>query len=237
MGSNCSIGYYSVIMENVQLGDGVTIGNNVVIYPNTIVGDEVSIADNSVLGKQPKPAKTSTVKIKGTLAPLSIGAGTIIGTSCVIYAGTTLGKYCMTGDLATIRENCKLGEYVLVGRGVAVENFVEIGDYTKIQTGSYITAYSSIAERVFIAPMVTTTNDNFMGRTEKRFKFICGPKILKGARIGGGAILLPGVNISAETFVAAGALVTKDTEEAKVVKGLPAKAYKEVNQDELLENA
>ena len=237
MGSKCEIGYYSVIMENVQLGNEVSIGNNVVIYPRTIIGDGVSIADNSVLGKQPKPAKTSTVKINDALAPLSIGAGTIIGTSCVIYAGSSLGQFCMTGDLATIRENCKLGDYVLVGRGVAVENFVEIGDYTKIQTGAYITAHSSLAERVFIAPMVTTTNDNFMGRTEKRFKSIKGPSIQKGARIGGGAILLPGVNIGEETFIAAGALVTKNTSEAMVVKGLPAKAYKEVNQDELLENS
>ena len=143
----------------------------------------------------------------------------------------------MTGDLATIRENCKLGDYVLVGRGVAIENFVEIGDYTKIQTGAYITAYSSLAERVFIAPMVTTTNDNFMGRTEKRFQLIKGATIQKGARIGGGAILLPGINIGAETFVAAGALVTKDTDEALMLKGLPALAYKKVEPDELLKNS
>jgi acetyltransferase-like isoleucine patch superfamily enzyme len=91
-----------------------------------------------------------------------------------------------------------------------------------------------IGERAFIAPMVTTTNDNFMGRTEKRFKLVKGPQIGRGARIGGGAILLPGVNIAPETFVAAGAVVTKDTLHKNVYKGFPAKEIREVPEEELL---
>ena len=91
-----------------------------------------------------------------------------------------------------------------------------------------------IKERVFIAPMVTTTNDNYMGRTEKRFKSIKGATIQRGARVGGGAILLPGINIAPETFVAAGALVTKDTKEKRVLKGFPAKEVREVPEEELL---
>jgi len=111
-----------------------------------------------------------------------------------------------------------------------------IGAYTKIQTGSYITAYMEIEERVFIAPMVTTTNDNYMGRTEKRFQYIKGATIRRGARIGGGAILLPSVEIGEETFVAAGALVTKDTPSAKMVKGFPARIVKNVPEEELVKN-
>ena len=37
-----------------------------------------------------------------------------------------------------------------------------------------------------------------------------GPTIRRGARIGGGAILCPGVEIGEEAFVGAGAVVTKD---------------------------
>ena len=62
---------------------------------------------------------------------------------------------------------------------------------TKIQADAYITAYSTLEEHVFIAPCVVTTNDNWMGRTEKRFGNIKGPTIRRGARIGGGAILCP----------------------------------------------
>jgi hypothetical protein len=75
----------------------------------------------------------------------------------------------------------------------------------------YITAYTNIGEHCFIAPMVTTTNDNFMGRTQERFKHISGANIQDGARVGGGSILLPGVTVAEESFIAAGAVVTKDT--------------------------
>ena len=63
---------------------------------------------------------------------------------------------------------------------------------------------------MFIAPCVVTTNDNFMGRTERRHELIKGPTIRRGARVGGGAILCPGVEIGEEAFVGAGAVVTKD---------------------------
>ena len=63
---------------------------------------------------------------------------------------------------------------------------------------------------MFIAPCVVTTNDNFMGRTERRHELVKGPTIRRGARVGGGAILCPGVEIGEEAFVGAGAVVTKD---------------------------
>jgi acetyltransferase-like isoleucine patch superfamily enzyme len=142
----------------------------------------------------------------------------------------------MVGDQASIREKVTIGDSVVVGRGVAVENQVEIGSYTKIQTNAYITAYTTIEERVFIAPTVTTTNDNFMGRTKERFKLVRGPIIKKGARVGGASILLPGVTVAEESFIAAGALVNKDTEQAKVYVGVPARMLRDVADREKLEN-
>lgn len=235
MGANCLVGCYTVIEENVRLGDNVSIGNNVTVYSGTVIGDGVTVQDNCVIGKQPKPAKTSTVKIDSPLPPLVVGDNTTIGTGSVIYAGTSIGANCLVADLASVREKCAVGDYVIIGRGVAVENSVSIGSYTKIQTGAYITAYTELEEHVFIAPMVTTTNDNFMGRTEERFKSIKGPVIRRGARIGGGAIILPGIVIAEETFVAAGSLVTKNTEPKEAVKGLPAKHFRSVPDHELLD--
>ena len=68
-----------------------------------------------------------------------------------------------------------------------------------------------------------TTNDNFMGRTERRHELIKGPTIRRGARIGGGAILCPGIEIGEEAFVGAGAVVTKDVPREAVVVGNPAR--------------
>jgi acetyltransferase-like isoleucine patch superfamily enzyme len=75
-----------------------------------------------------------------------------------------------------------------------------------------------------------------MGRTEKRFGNIKGPTIRRGARVGGGAILCPGVEIGEEAFVGAGAVVTKNVPARKLVVGNPARILRDVPEDELLEN-
>jgi UDP-3-O-[3-hydroxymyristoyl] glucosamine N-acyltransferase len=228
------VGFFTVIEKNAKIGKNVIIGNHVTIHEDTIIGDNTTIADGAVLGRSPKPAKTSTVKLTDNIPALEIGEGVTIGANCVIYRGAAIGANTLVADLASIRENVTVGNYVIVGRGVCVENYVKIGDRTKIQSNSYITAYTTLEDHVFIAPCVTTTNDNFMGRTEERFDQIKGAIVKRGARVGGASIILPGITIAEETFVAAGALVTKDTEAKTVVKGIPAKFSKEVAERELL---
>lgn len=229
-----SVGYFTVIEKGVVIGKNVTIGNRVTIHEGTEVGDNTTIADGAVLGKSPKPAKTSTMKLSASIPALKVGEDVTIGANCVIYRGAVIGSNTLIADLASVRENVEIGEYVIVGRGVTIENHVKIGTRTKIQSNSYITAYSTLEEQVFIAPCVTTTNDNFMGRTEERFDKIKGAIVKKGARVGGASIILPGITIAEETFVAAGALVTKDTEPRTLVKGVPAKYVKQVDERELL---
>ena len=109
----------------------------------------------------------------------------------------------------------------MIGRGVCVENDTTIGAFTKIQSNAYITAYCTLEEHVFIAPCVVTTNDNFMGRTERRHALIKGAVIRRGARVGGGATLLPGIEIGEEAFVGAGAVVVRDVPPRVLVVGEP----------------
>ncbi len=234
LGQNVSIGCYTAIGDEVIIGSNVTIGNNVTIYSGTEVGDNVYIESNTVIGRQPRPAITSTLKIIESLPSLKIGSGTTIGSGAVLYAGTVLGSYCLIGDTAVVRESCIIEDYVIVGTGTIVENSVNIGQKTKIQSGSYITAYTTIGKSCFIAPMVTTTNDNYMGRTEERFKYIKGASIDNGARVGGGSILLPGVTIARESFIGAGSVVTKDTQPGKVYIGVPAREFRDVPENEFL---
>jgi acetyltransferase-like isoleucine patch superfamily enzyme len=224
-----------VLGEGVVLADDVEIGANVVIHAGSKVGAGVVIQDNVVIGKQPRLGSRSTSK-KADLAPCEIGEGASICSGALVYAGTVIGSKVIIGDQASVRERCTLGEGVVVGRGVCVENDVVIGAFTKIQSNSYITAYSELEDHVFIAPCVTTTNDNFMGRTEARHSLIKGAVIRRGARVGGGAVLLPGIEIGPEAFVAAGALVTKDVPAGKLVAGVPARVWRDVPTEELLEN-
>jgi acetyltransferase-like isoleucine patch superfamily enzyme len=73
-----------------------------------------------------------------------------------------------------------------------------------------------------------------MGRTETRLAEMRGPTIRRGARVGGGAVLLPGIEIGAEAFVGAGAVVLRDVPPRAVVVGNPARRIRDVSDDELL---
>jgi acetyltransferase-like isoleucine patch superfamily enzyme len=206
-----------------------------IVYPGTLLGEGVKVLENAVVGKQPSLSPRSTAK-REELPPAQIGDGTIVSTGAVVFAGAKVGARVILGDQSCVRERVVVGDDVVIGRGSLVENDTTIGAMTKIQAEAYITAYSTLEEQVFIAPCVVTTNDNFMGRTERRHELIKGPTIRRGARIGGGAILLPGIEVGEEAFVGAGAVVTKDVEPRMVVVGSPARVMRAVDDDELLEN-
>jgi acetyltransferase-like isoleucine patch superfamily enzyme len=210
-----------------------TIAATAVVYPGTELGEDVVIGDYAVVGKQPTLGRRSTAS-HDELGPLVVGEGARILTAAVLFAGTTLGRGVIVGDQACIRERCLLGDEVVIGRGSLVENDTTIGARTRVQANAYITAYCTLEEDVFIAPCVVTTNDNYMGRTEKRLDLLRGPTIRRGARIGGGAVLLPGIVIGEEALVGAGAVVLEDVPARAVVVGNPARQIRDVPDDELL---
>ncbi len=213
----------------------VEIHPTATVYPGTVLGEGVKVLENAVVGKQPSLSPRSTAK-REALPPTEIGDGTIVSTGAVVFAGSRIGARVVLGDQSCVRERVQVGDDVVLGRGSLIENDTTVGARTKIQAEAYITAYSLLEDDVFIAPCVVTTNDNFMGRTERRHDQIKGPTIRHGARIGGGAIICPAVEIGEEAFVGAGAVVTKDVPARMLVVGNPARVIRAVNEDELLEN-
>ena len=205
-----------------------------IVYPGTVLGEGVKVLEYAVVGKQPSLSPRSTAS-REPLPPAELGDGTIVSTGAVVFAGTRVGARVIVGDQACVRERCIVGDDVVVGRGSLVENDTSIGALTKIQAHAYITAYSVLEEEVFIAPCVATTNDNFMGRTERRHELIKGPTIRRGARVGGAAVLCPGVEIGEDAFVGAGAVVVRDVPPRAVVVGNPARQIREVPDEELLD--
>jgi len=203
------------------------------VYPGTVLGEGVKVLENAVVGKQPSLSPRSTAK-RDPLPPTVIGDGTVVSTAAIVFAGSTIGARVILGDQSCVRERVAIGDDVVIGRGALVENDTTVGTGTKIQADAYVTAYSTLEEHVFIAPCVMTTNDNFMGRTERRHALRRGPTIRRGARIGSGAVLCPGIEIGEEAFVGAGAVVTKDVPPRVVVVGSPARVLRAVPDDELL---
>jgi acetyltransferase-like isoleucine patch superfamily enzyme len=206
-----------------------------IVHEGTILGDGVRVLEYAVVGKQPTLGAASTAR-REPLPPAQIGAGTVVSTGAIVFAGSRVGANCIVGDQSCIRERVELAEDCILGRGSLIENDTTVGAGTRIQAGAYITAYSTLEEDVFIAPCVVTTNDNFMGRTEERRALMKGPTIRRGARVGGGAIICPGVEIGEDAFFGAGAVVTKDVPARAVVIGSPAHVLREVDPAELRAN-
>jgi len=236
IGAGTQLGYNSVVHENARIGSNCRIGSGVVIHSGAIIGNNVRIDDNTVIGKLPMKAALSAVTSEQTLDPCVIADDCMIGAMTVIYRGCVLHNKVMVADLASLRENVEVGELTIIGRGVTVENKVKVGSRCKLETEAYITALSEIGDGCFIAPEVTFTNDNFLGRTRERFKFHRGVTMKRGARIGANVTVLPGLTLGEDALVAAGSVVTRDVPARKIVLGSPAKIWRDVPPEQLLEN-
>ena len=209
------------------LGDGAVlpqsaeVGAHVVIHDGAEIGEFARIQDGVVLGKPVALGAQSKASAEPP-PPLRLGENVTIGAGAVVAAGATIADGALIGDQAHVRERATIGERSLVGRGSAVDNDVTIGARVRIQTGCYITAFSVIEDDVFVAPGVTLLNDRTAGRRPEG-EPLRGPVLRTGCRVGGAAVLLPGVEIGADAFVGAGAVVTRDVAPGELVVGLPAR--------------
>jgi UDP-2-acetamido-3-amino-2,3-dideoxy-glucuronate N-acetyltransferase len=219
------------------LGDGVTlpddavVGGNVVVHAGTVLGRGVRLGDGCVVGKAPALGARSTAS-RDEPAAAVLGDGVTVGAAAVVLAGARVGDGCVVADQAHVRERTEIGTETVVGRGVSVENDVRIGARVKLQTGAYVTAWSVLEDDVFVAPGVVLTNDPTAGR--RRGEPLRGAVLRRACRVGGGAVLLPGVEVGEEAFVGAGAVVTRDVPARSVALGVPARVVREVEEAELL---
>jgi len=220
IGTNVKIGEHVVIEEDVIIGDDVSIGHGVVIKSGTRIGNRVQIGDLSVLGRKPFTNKKMAKKPSAELSGLDISDDVKIGSSTVIYCGSTLNADVLVGDMASIREKVQIGESSIIGRNVIVEPHTRIGNRVTIQTTSYITSDMVIEDEVFIGPCCSTSNDKYMGVGNYEHQ---GPYIKRGARIGNNATLLPGITIGEHSVIGAGAVVTRDVPDQEIYVGNPAK--------------
>ena len=222
-----------ILGEGVELPDDVQLGAYVVIHPGTEVGAGCVIQDRVVLGKPPKLAAHSMAS-REPPPPLVLSPGAVVCAGAIVFAGASLGEGAIVGDQAFVRERAVIGPSSVVGRGTAVDNDVLIAARVRIQTDVYITAGTVIEEDVFVGPGVTTTNDSTMARHAPD-EPLDGPTLRRACRVGGGAVLCPGVEIGEEAFIAAGAVVARDIPARGVAMGVPARVVREVPDEDLLE--
>jgi|TARA_B110001454_G_C12666283_1_gene411701 acetyltransferase-like isoleucine patch superfamily enzyme len=201
---------------------------SVVIYENVVIGGKHDLEDFVVLGKRPNNNSKKKMVLK-------IGNNALLRTGSIIYAGTTIGSNFQSGDHSRIREGNKIGNNVSIGSNSIIESNSKIGNNVRIHSLCFIPEYTTLEDDVWMGPGVTITNvmhppcPVFRERGhEMELKCVRGPVIRKGAIIGAGVIILPGIEIGENSFVAAGSVVVKDVKPNSVVTGIPAKQTKKI---------
>ena len=122
--------------------------------------------------------------------------------------------------------DCTIGDDVFIGPFTEIQKDVVIGDRSRVQSHCFICTGVIIEEDVFIGHGVKFCNDRYPEANNPDYR--CEQVIVqRGASIGNGAVILPGVTIGEGALVGAGSVVTKDVMPHTIVAGNPARVLRE----------
>lgn len=168
-----------------------------------------------------KPRASYKIENEGnSLSPQGkIGKGVVIGENVEFGASVVLWNYVIVGDNTKIGSGTAIGSFCDIGKNVVIGKNCNVQAHVTISNGCLI------GDDVFIAPNSSLLNDKY-----PKSELLTPPVIEKGAIIGGGATVLPGVTIGADSVVAGGSVVTKDVKPGVVVMGVPARVTMSINE-------
>jgi acetyltransferase-like isoleucine patch superfamily enzyme len=181
-----------------------------VAFDNAVIGEGTRIEPDVQVGWRYHP-ECGTARI---------GRHGILRKGTLIYGDVIAGDYLQTGHYAVIRAKVRIGDYCTVSNHSTLEGLIRFGDGVRIMSHVYIPSRTWFGDHVFVGPGVTFLNGRFPGRLPD---IPCprGATVEDEVMIGGGVTLLPGVRIGRGSFIAAGALVTKDVPPHSLVIGSP----------------
>jgi UDP-2-acetamido-3-amino-2,3-dideoxy-glucuronate N-acetyltransferase len=141
----------------------------------------------------------------------------VVDEPCEIGEGTRIWHFTHVLKGSRIGRRCSIGQNVMIGPDVA------IGDNCKIQNNVSIFNGVTLEDGVFCGPSMVFTNVlNPRAEVERKDEF--RPTLVRrGATIGANATIVCGATLGAYSFVAAGAVVTKDVAAHALVAGVPAR--------------
>lgn len=188
------------------------------IFGNSKIGNSCFVDSNALIG-YPHSAELDLLENNSEqITGCEIGNNSKIRPGA-IYSTAKVGNNTRTGHNFLIRENTVIGNNCLIGTNVVIDDNCIIGNDCSFQTGVYIPTGSKIGDRVFLGPNTTLTNDKTPLRTEYLLEKIT---IEDDVSVGANATLMPGITLGEGSFVAGGAVVTKNVPAWHLAKGCPA---------------
>ena len=191
------------------------------IHSNVSIGEGTYVHEGAIVGEAPRGKQPGELKTV-------IGAGGVIRSGTVIYAGTVIGDRFNSGHGALVREDNVIGDDCSVGTNAALEAGNRIGNGTRIHSGCFL-AHVTLGARVFLGPHVVFTDDPHP-MCPRYLDCVLGATVEDDVSIGANATILPGLRIGAGSLIGAGSVVTKNVEAGIVVAGNPAVRVKDVAQ-------
>ena len=157
LATNVKIDPFTVIHQDVEIGDGTWIGSNVTIMEGARVGKNCRIFPGAVISGIPQDLKfqgeysnvfigdNTTIREFVTInRGTKVSGKTSIGSNCQIQAYSHLAHDCVVGDSCIISNNTQIAGHVQIGSWAilagmcAVHQFVSIGQHSFIGGGSLV---------------------------------------------------------------------------------------------------
>lgn len=140
----------AIVSKKAQLGPGVSVGPFTTIYDNVEIGEGTSIGAYCEIGLS---------NLFSESKKLVIGKNSNIRSYSVFYEGSEFGERLVTGHRVTVREKTIAGENLQIGTLGDIQGHCTIGDFVRFHSNVHIGQKSTIGNFVWIFPYVVLTND------------------------------------------------------------------------------
>ena len=173
--SNVSIGPYSVIGPDVEIGESTIIHSHVNISGHTKIGKRNKIYPFASIGNDPQDLKyngeetkliigdKNTIREYVTINPGTVGDGgkTIIGNNCLFMISSHVAHDCLVGNNVIIANNVPLGGHVIIEDNVVIGGNSAVQQFTRIGKMAMIGGMTGVLNDV-IPYGLSTGNRNFL---------------------------------------------------------------------------
>jgi UDP-N-acetylglucosamine acyltransferase len=151
IGSDVTIGPYSIVGPGVSIGDRTRLGPHVLVERDTSVGSDCVIHNGAVLGTDPQD-----LKYAGEPTELRVGDRVVIREFATLNRGTTalgytsVGNDCLLMAYTHVAHDCRIGDNVILSNAVNMGGHVTIDEWAIVGGVTPIHQFVRIGAHAFV---------------------------------------------------------------------------------------